>query len=407
MDPPESPPEHSAPGADGTASGAGAPAAPPRPHLVFYEVTRRCPLACVHCRARAQTEALPGELSTSSAVRWIEGLAAFGTPPVLVLTGGDPLSRPDLFELVRAARDRGLPVAVSPAVSAALTPAVLGRLAREEVSAISLSLDGALAATHEAVRRQPGVFDATVRAFREAVAAGLRVQMNTAVLRSNLSELPRLFGLVRDLGLSAWEVFFLVRTGRAETLEDLVPAEYEAVAQFLYDASRHGVAVRPIEAPFVRRILRERRRGPPEGLSAGYAKLSSDLEAIVGAPTGPSTLRPHGPLDGDGTIFVRYDGAVFPGGFAEYPLGNVQSTPLATIYRDHPALARIRRREFHGPCGVCPYRGCCGGSRGRAYAVGQDLFGSDPACAFAPQLLGTAGSGATSPPRLSGPGPGA
>lgn len=376
------------PPARAPAAGLGPPGsgdlAPGRgPRLVFYEVTRRCPLACVHCRARAQTEALPGELSTSEALRWIEELPRFGAPlPVLVLTGGDPLARPDLFELIGAARAVGAPVAVSPAVSPSLTPAMLERLARAEVTAVSFSLDGASAATHEAIRQQAGVFEATVGALRRAVDLGFRVQVNTTVLPPNVEELPRIFRLVRDLGLAAWEVFFLIRTGRATTLAELAPEEYEAVGQFLYDASRYGVPVRVIEAPFVRRIVLQRRRGPPEGLSPVYATLSSELEATMGGPDAPTTLRPHGPLDGDGTIFVRHDGTIFPGGFAEYALGSVRRELLADVYRDHPALERIRRRDFRGPCGSCPFRSRCGGSRGRAFAVAGDLFGSDPACVF-------------------------
>ncbi len=360
----------------------GPPGAPPAtPHLVFYEVTRRCPLACVHCRARAQSEPLPGELSTGEARRWISQLSGFGTRlPVLVLTGGDPLAREDLPALIDAARSCGLPTAVSPAVSPSLTPASLRDLRSAGVTAISFSLDGATAATHEAIRRRPGVFHATLSALRASVDLGFRVQMNTTVLRTNVGELPSIFRQVRELGLAAWEVFFLVRTGRGENLEDLSAEEYEAVGQFLYDASRYGVAVRPIEAPFVRRIVRQRTAGvrPPHSLAYGH--LSEELAAANGPPTGPASLRPEGPLDGDGTLFVGHDGTIFPGGFVEVPLGNVRTDPVVDVYRRHPTLERIRRREFRGQCGRCSYRAACGGSRARAFAADGDVFGSDPAC---------------------------
>ncbi len=377
-------PAPTGPAATTSSPSARAPANLPSPHLVFYETTRRCPLACLHCRARAQREPLPGELTGEEAERWIAEAARFGPPlPVLVLTGGDPLARPDLDRLVSAGRRAGLPVAVSPAVSPALTPQRLERLYRIGVSAISLSLDGFRAETHEALRREPGLYAATLEAFRWAKDAGLKVQMNTVVLRSNLEELPDLFALVRDLRLDAWEVFFLVKTGRAEELGDLEPEEYEAVGQFLYDASCYGTVIRPIEAPFLRRIVRQRAAGGRASSSPLFERLTARLRARFGPPTSPTTLRPSGPLDGDGTVFVRYDGAILPGGFAEAPLGNVRADDLVAVYRGHPDLGRIRRREFGGPCGRCPYRAPCGGSRGRALSSEGDLLGSDPACVLA------------------------
>ncbi len=370
-----------------------------RPVLVFWELTRRCPLACVHCRARAGPEPLPGELATDEAERLLEALTAFGSPlPVLVLTGGDPLSRPDLFDLIASARGRGLPVAVSPAVSDRLTAEVLERFASEGVASVSFSLDGATAATHDGVRGVPGTFAATLAAIAAARRAGLRVQVNTTVLRSNLAELPRLCGLLLEHGVPTWEVFFLVRTGRGAELEELSPEEYEAVGHLLYDATGYGLVVRPIEGPFVRRIAAERRAAPDRPTPAAFSRWSDELRSRLGPPSRAPSISPTGTLDGDGTVFVAHDGTIYPGGFVEVPLGNVRVRSPVAVYRDEPRLRSIRARAFHGPCGRCDHRAVCGGSRARSWAISGDLLGSDPACL---RVAGTA-----RPPVGEGPGPG-
>jgi MoaA/NifB/PqqE/SkfB family radical SAM enzyme len=231
-----------------------------RPMLVFWETTRACLLACRHCRASATTQAPPGELSHAEGRSLIEQVAGFGRPhPILVLTGGDCLLRPDLFELVDYAVSLGVPVCLSPSVTPLLTPGMVGRIAGCGVKAVSVSLDGASAATHDGVRGVTGHFGMTVQAIRDFVAAGLTVQVNTTVMRGNVEELPGVAALLAQTGSHMWEVFFLVHVGRGAAAEAITPGEHEDVCHLLYDASRHGFVVRTVEAPFFRRVVAGRR----------------------------------------------------------------------------------------------------------------------------------------------------
>ncbi len=355
-----------------------------RPVLVFWETTRACPLSCRHCRASAIPQPLPGELSTAEGRSLIDRLLDFGRPfPTLILTGGDPLQRPDLPELIGHARAQGMNVAVSPAVSERLDAATLTALRSLGVAAMSVSLDGGTAATHERIRGVPGHFGRSLDAIESGVRSGLRVQVNSTVMSGNVTELPRLFHTLYTRGVRTWEVFFLIRTGRGADLEEVTPTEAEDVSHFLYDASRYGVLVRPVEAPFLRRVRKERDGPTPSHGGPLYAALHHDLEERMGPATQPSSLAPRGTLDGDGILFVAYDGTVYPGGFLEYRLGNVRADDPVGLYRESELLRRIRARELHGACGICPHRSECGGSRARAFVHSGDPLGTDPACLFA------------------------
>jgi len=362
-----------------------------RPVLVFWEMTRACPLTCVHCRASAISQALPGELTTEEGRAFLDRLLDFGRPfPTVILTGGDPLMRSDLFNLIDHARGLGLHVAVSPAVSERLSPSTLRRLHDLGVSAVSLSLDGGVPSTHERIRRSPGLFARTLQAIDAANEAGLKVQVNSTVMHGNVEEFPRLFSQIYDRGVRTWEVFFLIRTGRGVDLEELTPEESEDVCHFLYEASRYGAVVRAVEAPFLRRVLRERNSLVEARRGLLYGQLHRELEERMGPGTRAPSLSPHGTLDGDGILFVGYDGTVFPGGFLGYRLGNLREQSPIDLYRQNDVLRRIRARELHGPCGACTHRSVCGGSRARAYVATGDPLGSDPACGYAGHLAAVA-----------------
>ena len=356
-----------------------------RPMLVFWETTRACALACKHCRASATMQALPGELTTTQGKDLIDQVAGFGRPyPILVLTGGDCLMRPDLFELVDYATGLGLPTALSPSVTPTLTPQMIERIVASGVKAVSISLDGAVAATHEGVRGIPDHFNDTVAAIRALAAAGLTVQVNTTVMRANVEELADVAALIKNAGAAIWEVFFLVQVGRGVSTEAVTPAEHEDICHFLFDASQHGFIVRTVEAPFFRRVVARRRAGDPAPTSAGYTTLSARLETLMGPPAGLPRAQTASTRDGKGIVFVAYDGEVYPAGFLPLGLGNVCTTPLAEIYRDNPLLKQIRATEFTGRCGSCEYADLCGGSRARAFASSGDPLGEDPACPFQP-----------------------
>ncbi|HUZ25045.1 MAG TPA: TIGR04053 family radical SAM/SPASM domain-containing protein [Streptosporangiaceae bacterium] len=356
-----------------------------RPMLVFWETTRACPLACRHCRASATLQAPPGELSQAAGRGLIEQVAGFGRPyPILVLTGGDCLLRPDLFDLVAYAVSLGVPVCLSPSVSPLLTDAMVDRIARSGVRAVSVSLDGATAATHDGVRGIAGHFDLTIRAIRALVAAGVTVQVNTTVMSANLDELPDIAGLMTSTGAHMWEVFFLVHVGRGVAAGAISPADHDDVCHFLYDASRYGFVVRTVEAPFFRRVVKLRRAGAPAPDSALYRGMARRLDDVLGPATRAPSAHATPTRDGKGIIFVAHDGEVYPAGFLPLGLGNVRDRPLREIYRNDPLLRAIRAARFVGRCGKCEYADLCGGSRARAYATSGAPLGEDPACPYQP-----------------------
>jgi radical SAM protein len=362
------------------------------PLLVFWETTRACELACRHCRAAANPNPAAGELTTWEGVRLIEQLAAFRPrPPVLVLTGGDVMMRPDVLELVWMGRRARLPVALAPSVTPRLSRAALVELKRLGVTNISISLDGASARTHEGIRGIPGHFERTLDALRELATLGFTTQVNTAVMRDNVEELADVAGIVRDVGATCWEVFHLVKVGRGRAVGELSAEENEDVAHFLFEAARYGFIVRTVEAPWFRRVAAWRRTTEPTAdptrefaLGPLYRRLSARLLERLGPPTDRPWAGTAGTRDGKGILFVSHAGWVYPAGFLPLPLGNVRDESPVDIYLHHPLLLAIRRGEFSGRCGVCEFRDLCGGSRARAFAASEDALGEDPGCAYVP-----------------------
>jgi radical SAM protein len=360
--------------------------------LVFWETTRACHLACRHCRASATPQALPGELTAAEGRALVDEVASFGRPyPILVLTGGDCLLRPDLFELAERATALGIPTALSPSVTPLLTPVAVERIAASGIRAVSISLDGARAQTHDGVRGVPGHFADTLVAIRSLVAAGLTVQINTTVMRETVEELPDVAGLLAEAGAHIWEVFFLVHVGRGTATGALDAAEHEDVCHFLYDAAHHGFIVRTVEAPFFRRVVAQRREGAAPPDTPLYRRLHTRLGQVLGPPTGRPSAHTASTRDGKGIVFVAHDGEVYPAGFLPLAIGNVRDRPLREIYTDDPRMRALRAADFGGRCGRCDYADLCGGSRARAFAASGDLLGEDPACAYDPDLVPAGG----------------
>lgn len=375
-----------------------------RPLLVFWETTRACLLACQHCRASALAESLPGQLSPAEGKALIRQVAEFGRPtPILVLTGGDVLMRPDAYELVRYAISLGIPTCLSPSVTPMLTLAAVERIKRLGVRAVSISLDGADSRTHERVRGIDGHFEGTLQTIRALAAAELRVQVNTTVMRGNVEELAEVAALVGRLGAKMWEVFFLIGVGRGAQLRELDAATNEEVCHFLFDASRYGFVVRTVEAPFFRRVSQWRRAreallGRPEtveevregfGLGELYGRLRRRLEELLGPGRSRAAAHTVSTRDGQGVLFIAHDGQAHPSGFLPVRLGDLRTRSLIETYRTHPLLRAIRSAQFHGRCGVCDFRDLCGGSRARAFANSGDPLAEDPGCAFDPRTLRT------------------
>ena len=352
-----------------------------KPVLVFWEVTRACLLSCVHCRASAIKEPLPGELTHVEGLRLIDQVAYFGKPsPTIIFTGGDPLLRNDFFDLLAYACNAGVKFAVSPAVTDLLSYDSLRHLKEAGTSSISISLDGTVAQTHDSIRRVNGTYESTMRAITNAQSLHLNPQINTTIMKSNYKELPQLFHLIKTLGIRTWELFFLVKVGRGSGVEDLTPEETESVCNFLYDASMYGLTIRTVEGPFIRRVLKQRLQNENYWRDETYIKLRSELERLEGRATGSSTFGSRGTLDGDGIIFVGYDGTIHPGGLVPVGIGNVKLDSLVEIYRKNELLLKVRSRKMNGYCGSCEFLQSCGGSRARAYSYEGDPLGSDPAC---------------------------
>jgi radical SAM protein len=333
-------------------------------------MTHACLLACKHCRACAEPDPLPGELSTEEGLWLLEELAAYTPKPILLPTGGDPLRRPDLFVLLEKARELGLTVGITPAVTPLLTREVVGCFKALGVHQMALSLDGASPETHDGFRGVPGTFQRAMEALEWAREVGLSTQINTTVTRLTQAELPGIARIIREKGVATWEVFFLVPVGRGALLSQLSPEEYEQVMHWLYEVSRdQGIKVRTTEGPHFRRVVMQRRKA--EGV---------EDHALVGHGRGVHLS------DGNGFVFVSATGEVYPSGFLAESGGNIRQRPLREIYQNSPLFTDLRDKSLlRGKCGVCEYKQLCGGSRARAWAETGDYLGSDPRCAYQPR----------------------
>jgi radical SAM protein len=361
-----------------------------RPFIVIWEVTRACDLACVHCRASAMPSRNPFEVTGPEAHDLIDQVAAFGPPaPLFVLTGGDPLKRPDLLELISYASSRKLPVALSPSATPLLTRTNLDDLKRAGLRAMSLSVDGASAEVHDAFRGIDGVFDRTLEAWDAARAAGLKVQINTTVARRNVHELPKIAEMALARDAFTWSVFFLVPMGRGLGLEQISPRECEDVMNFLYDVGT-VIPVKTTEGHHYKRIVLSRNLLERLDVSPEAAGIVGDdyrtLRDCLDWTARPGTRRT--PMDvnaGRGFVFISHTGSVHPSGFLPLSAGNVKCTPLGELYRESPLFEALRdSHALTGRCGRCEFAPVCGGSRSRAYAASADPLGEDPLCAYQP-----------------------
>jgi AdoMet-dependent heme synthase len=362
-----------------------------RPFIVIWETTQACDLACVHCRAEAIPSRHRGELTTDEARGLIDQIAGFGPPPPLfVMTGGDPMKRPDLFELVEHAASRRLGVAFSPSATPLLTAAAIAKLKDAGLKALSLSVDGATPAIHDQFRGIAGVFDRTMQAWDAALQAGLKVQINTTVAKRNLFDLPRIAHLVRERGAIIWSVFFLVPVGRATTMEQISPDQCEDVMHFLYDVGT-GIHVKTTEGPHFRRIVLQRTVLDRHGIALEDVLPIGDTyhelrEGLGTWAEGSHARRP--PMDvnaGRGFVFVSHVGAVYPSGFLPLAAGNIRVTRLAEIYRNSLLFKRLRDPAMlRGRCRTCEFASVCGGSRSRAFGATGDSLAGDPLCGYVP-----------------------
>ncbi|MBF8267966.1 MAG: radical protein [Dehalococcoidia bacterium] len=345
------------------------------PVVLFYEITKACALSCRHCRAHAQPKRHPSELTTQESMALVDEIGRFSPKPILIISGGDPLMRRDLFEVAAYAVSQGVRTSLSPSVTALVTPKNLARVYQAGVRHISFSLDGATPEVHDGFRGVAGAFDRTLGAIGAARDAGLTVQLNTTVSRWNSNQLEALAEVVARSGAVLWDVFFMVPTGRAQAEEVLSAEEHEKVFQWLHHLSRTStLSVKTTMGQPFRRVMLQQ-----------AAKDGVEVDSVPSAN------------DGKGICFISHVGEIFPSGFLPLECGNVRTDSLVEVYRTHPVFRALRDPDaLKGKCGRCGFRVVCGGCRARAYGFTGDYLEAEPCCAYVEAATGGVGAAAAS-----------
>ncbi len=397
-------------------------AVPAKARLIFWEVTKGCNLRCVHCRATATQLSSPSDLSTKTALGIIDQIAAAANP-ILVLSGGEPLFRSDIFQLARYATDKGLRVALA-TNGTLVTKEVARMIVDAGVKRVSISLDGADAETHDSFRGIPGAFEAAVYGLRNLKALGMSVQINMTIARHNAHQLPQVLDLAKSLGADALHTFLLVPVGCGVDIADeqmVPPAEYEKMLNWFYDRSLEGgIELKATCAPHYFRVVRQRRaaegRSARAAAEARAAQHANDAAAIGpadmmmpgatgillqpgAAPVGHHSGHPAGhPSDmsamtkgclaGTGVCFLSHEGEVFPCGYLPVIAGDLRKQTFAEIW-DHAEVFRQLREtdNLKGKCGCCEFRNVCMGCRARAFAATGDFLDEEPFCVYEPKVV--------------------
>lgn len=345
------------------------------PRLIAWEVTRSCMLACKHCRAAARQTPYEGELSTDECFGLLDNIASFAKP-IIILTGGEPMLRPDIYDIAAHSTSLGLRTVMAPC-GALIDDESAVKIRESGITHISISIDGATPESHDAFRGVPGAFAGSMRGLAAAKRAGLEFQINTTITRHNLEELPRILDLAVELGAGVFNPFLLVPTGRGKDLADqeISAAEYEKTLRwFATQQDRDDIAIRVTCAPHYQRILRQEGAHKP----------------------GPHVVK--GCMGGQSFAFISHRGIVQICGFLDTPCGDVRAEGLdfKKIWDNSEVFARMRDiRGYHGRCGRCEYGKVCGGCRARAFAITGDYLNEEPFCLHEPKLgaKGTAGAG--------------
>jgi radical SAM protein len=340
-----------------------------RPLVLIWELTQACDLSCKHCRADAQPDRHPAELSTAEGKRLLDEASDFGEGQLVVLSGGDPLVRDDVVELVEYGVDAGLKMTMTPSGTESLDGATVETLSDAGLRRLAVSIDGPDPDSHDTFRGETGSFEQTLRAAKAARKADLPLQVNTTVSQETVRHLPEMADLVADLGAVLWSVFFLVPVGRGRVLTPISPEKAERVMEWLADLQLEApFGIKTTEAPHYRRVLTEQ-----TGAST------------AGKPASDGVQRRMGITAGNGFAFVSHTGLVYPSGFLPMAGGSVRERSVVDIYRNAELFTSLRNPDnLKGKCGACPFKHICGGSRSRAFAYTGDPHESDPLCSYVP-----------------------
>jgi AdoMet-dependent heme synthase len=376
----------------------------PPPRLVFWETTAGCNLACIHCRRiTVADQLLPQDLTTAEAFDFIDQIAAFARP-IFILSGGEPLFRPDIFDIARHASDAGLTVAL------ATNGTLIDRRVAEEIKnsgirRVSVSFDGADADTHDIFRGQ-GAFEKSLLGMEHLRATGVPYQINSTVARHNAHQMPETLDLARSLGAAALHLFLLVPVGcGVEIAEDqqITSEEYESILNWMYDAEMEGgMELKATCAPHYFRIVRqrqaeERRQGivreRPQSMhrqknAGGNGHPGGHPTGHPGAETPAMNAMTKGCLAGSGVCFVSHRGEVFPCGYLPVEAGNIRQQPFRQIWENSSLFNELRDPDLlEGKCGLCEFKKLCGGCRARSYGMAQGYLGEEPFCTYEPRPI--------------------
>ncbi len=340
------------------------------PRLIAWELTNACNLACIHCRASAIKVPPPGELSTVEAKHFVDELLEY--KPIIILTGGEPLLRSDVYDIARYASGRGLRVVLA-TNGTLLTPDIAAKLNEVGIQRVSISIDGATKDTHDVFRGEPGAFEGALRGIDILKKEGISFQINTTITKRNLTEIPKIYDLALELGASALHIFLLVPTGRGEEIEseEIPPEEYERVLNWFYDKSKDSrIQLKATCAPHYFRIMRQRAKA--DGIR--ITRETHGLEAMT-----------KGCLGGSGFCFVSSTGDVYPCGYLPALAGNIKEKPFKMIWEKSKVFNDLRDPgKLKGKCGICEYKMVCSGCRARAYAATGDYLEEEPFCMYVP-----------------------
>jgi len=339
--------------------------------LVAWETTRNCNLACLHCRASATHGPFSGELDTQAALRLLDQITEVGKP-IVILTGGEPLLRPDIFEIAQYGTNKGLRMVMAPN-GTLITETTVRQMIDAGIKRISVSLDGASRGSHDRFRGVEGAFDGALRGIKLAKDAGLEFQINTTITKTNLDEIPLIQDLAVELGAVAHHIFLLVPTGRGKYIVDqeITAAEYERTLNWFYDQrEKTPLQLKATCAPHYYRILRQRAK--QDGKPVTFK--THGLDAVT-----------RGCLGGTGFCFVSHTGVVQPCGFLDINCGNVTQASFANIWKHSDVFLALRNsKELKGKCRKCEFIKVCGGCRARAYEATGDFLTEEPLCSYQP-----------------------